>query len=285
MLKNKDFSISLIEDFITKGKYKEMKQLDKKSKLLTSCIKERLESSEIKRHVFQDSNLVGRFTAKKIYSIDYIGLNEYLYNIGLLTQVAEIDNKTIKKNELYFDMIQDFKLDDTFFIKTNFNKVGKDYIKFVSDAQFDSLSISELAKDLSIIKPKIRELNKDYELLKGRLLTLPEIEILKQTSSNRKPISHKYGSISVVANQPKYDIASIYNYLGEGILIDYGRPSSRLLENFVINGLITEEDINQFKKITDIRLDFSIMTLDDENKILNLINEKKMITAAQRIGA
>ncbi|EFV74533.1 hypothetical protein HMPREF1013_05175 [Bacillus sp. 2_A_57_CT2] len=99
-----------MEKFIEDGHYPELKKTEGTLKTLTNSIKTALESSESKRHVFEKWNLVGRFTAKKIYNVDYIGLNEYLYDVGLLLQVAEIDNNAIKTNELYHDMIQDFRL-------------------------------------------------------------------------------------------------------------------------------------------------------------------------------
>lgn len=117
---------TLMEKFIEDGYYPEFKKTEATLKTLTNSIKTALESSESKRYVFDKSNLVGRFTAKKIYNVDYMGLNEYLFDVGLLLQVAEIDNKAIKSNELYYDMIQDFRLPETFYVKPNFNKAGQE---------------------------------------------------------------------------------------------------------------------------------------------------------------
>ncbi|UYG98218.1 hypothetical protein [Cytobacillus firmus] len=272
---------TLMEKFIEDGHYPELKKTEGTLKTLTNSIKTALESSESKRHVFEKWNLVGRFTAKKIYNVDYIGLNEYLYDVGLLLQVAEIDNNAIKTNELYHDMIQDFRLPETFYVKPNFNKAGKELIK--SDFEIpDYWGINEAAQHIGQLKPRAKELAHQYEGLKSKLLHLIEKD---QQKSIKQPIPHKYGSLSWVANQPKYDISAIYDYLGEGLLIEYGKPNSKLLEHYILNGMLSERDIEPFKTVKDIRLDFSVMTLEDEEKFLTMMDIKKQISAANRVGA
>ncbi|WP_374718143.1 hypothetical protein [Neobacillus sp.] len=77
----KDYSsiaAQMIKQFIESGKYPQLKQAEKKIKILTSSMKERLEASECKRHVFKKLQLVGRFVAKPIYETDTVAINEYL---------------------------------------------------------------------------------------------------------------------------------------------------------------------------------------------------------------
>jgi hypothetical protein len=283
----KSVAAELMERFIEDGKYPEMKQTEGKIKQLTSTVKGKLEKSETKRHVFESFNMVGRFTAKKVYETDYIGLNEYLYDVGLLLQVAEIDNKAIQTNELYFDMIQDFKLKNTYYVKPNFNKLGKELNKVPSSFEInDQWGINDMVKELAILKPRVKELAKEYDKLKWRLMKLPEIEqLLKMPKKMREPIPHKFGSLSLVANQAKYDIPAIYDYIGEWMLIEYGKPNSELLESFILNGTISKKEIDQFRTMKDIKLDFSIMTLEDEQKILTMLDNKNKTAAANRMGA
>ncbi|MEI2356686.1 hypothetical protein [Mesobacillus zeae] len=281
------YAATLLEQFIEEGKYPELKKTEKKTKKFTSSLRSRLETSESKRHVFDEFNLVGRFTAKKDFSTDYIGLNEYLYDIGLLFHVVEIDNELIQKNELYLDMIQDFKFPDTFYIKPNLNKAGKDLIKLPSSFVIsEEMSLNEIVKELALLKPRVKELTYEYKKLKNRLIKFPEIQqLFGKPKKLRKPIPHKYGSLSVVANQPKYDIQAIYDYLGEWMLIEYGKPNSELLEQFILNGTITKKEIDQFRTIVDIRLDFSVMSIEDESKLLSMLDNKTRHATANRLGA
>lgn len=277
----------LMEKFIEDGNYPLLKQSEGKVKKLTTSVKGRLESSELKRHVFENYNMVGKFIAKKIYETDYIALNEYLYDIGLLLQVAEIDNKAIQGNELYFDMIQDFKLPDTFYIKPNFNKAGKEITKGTTPFEVsDDLHLDALVKEIAILKPKIKELDYQYEKLKRKLMRLPEIELMQSLSKDlRVPIPHKYGSLSLIANQSRYDIPSIYDYIGEWMLIEFGKPNNELLEKYILNGTLSKKDIDQFRTLIDIRLDFTVMTLEDETRLFNVLDDKNKRAAANRMGA
>lgn len=276
----------LMEQFIEDGKYPELNQSKEKIKKLTTSVKSFLQDSESKRHEFKEFDLVGRFTAKKVYETDLIRLNEYLYDVGLLLQVAEIDNKVIKSNELYLDMIQDFRLLDTYFIKPNFNKLGKELNKLSPSFQLAESGINDLVEQLATLKPRVKELKSEYEHLKRKLLRLPEFQnLISNPKKVREPIPHKFGSLSLVANQPKYDIPAIYDYIGEWMLIEYGKPNTELLERFILNGTISKKDIEQFRKVVDIKLEFSVMTLEDEKKIFEILDSKNRTAAANVMGA
>lgn len=278
---------SLMETFIEEGYYPELKQSKDKLKKLTSSIQEQLKSSEVKRHEFTKHGLVGRFIAKKVYETDYLALNEYLYDVGLLLQVAEIDNKAIKSNFLYHDMIQEFKLEDTFYVKPNFNKVGKELNKLPDSFVIsDDCVIDDLASQIALLKPRVKELKNEFDRLKWKLINLPEFALMMDLpKEKREPIPHKYGSISLVANQPRYNIPVIYDYIGEWLLIEYGKPNSELLERFILNGTISKKEIDQFKTVKNIDLEFSVMTLEDEEKFLNMLDNKNRTAAANRMGA
>lgn len=277
----------LMERFMEDGKYPLLNQQKGKIEKLTNSVRNKLEESEVKRHEFSEFNMVGKFIAKKVYQTDYIALNEYLYDVGLLLQVAEIDNGAIGSNVLYFDMIQDFKLQDTFYIKPNFNKVGKALNK--GDSPFDvsdEWQIQEIVKQISILKPQVKGLKAEYEQLKRKLMRLPEIEKMQSLPKElRTSIPHKYGSLSLVANSAKYDIPAIYDYIGEWLLIEYGKPNSELLDRFILNGTISKKDIDQFRTLKDIRLDFTVMTLEDEKKMMDMLDVKNKRAAANRMGA
>lgn len=289
MAKKKKQSVAakMWEAFIDEGKYPHLQQCKTKTKLLTSAMKERLSDSEFKRHEFTRYGLVGKFVAKKIYDIDYIALNEYLYDLGLLLFVVEIDEKKLlKENILIYDLIQEFRLPDTFYIRPSFNKAGRSLNEVRNFEVTEQWSIDDMARTLAILKPQVKELSWQYELLKRKTIRLPEIrELERLPKEQREPIRHKYGSLSLVAKPPKYDISKIYEYYGEGILIEYGKPDMKKVEKFILSGTITQSEIDQFKKVKDIRLDFSVMTLEDEVKILQMLDEKTIIAGLNRMRA
>lgn len=283
----KSISGSMMQQFIEEGKYPLLKQTEGKVDIITSSIRKELEQSETKRHEFTKYNLVGRFTAKKIYEVDTVSLNEYLYDLGLLLQVAEIDHKKIKTNELYLDMIEPFKLEKSFYLKPNFNKAGKSLFQLPGAFEREvneNWKMDDKASSLAILKPMLKGLKQEFEALKRKMLSTEEIQklMLKKT---KESIPHQYGSLSLLAHPAKYDISAIYDYIGEWILIDYGTPNAERLEYFILNGTISKKEIDQFKMIKDIRLDFSVMSLEDERKILEMLDRKNQIAASNRLGA
>ena len=272
----------LMEKFIEEGKYPQLMQSKGQLKILTKLMKDRLISNESKRKEFKRYGLVGRFTAKKIYETDYLALNEYLYDIGLLSQVVEIDKK-INENILYSDMIQDFKLPDTYYIKPSFNKAGQSLNKIDENFSDEVKGLYDMARRISILKPQIKTLQIEYEQLKREFFNQKDVQaLLKKSPELRKPLKHNYGSISLVKNKTKYDISAIHDYMGEWLLIEYGTPNSEMLQKFILNGTITQSEINQFRTIKDIRLDFSVMTLEDELKILEMLDHKNQKAAENR---
>lgn len=285
MKKKENVAAKLMEDFITAGYYSQMKQTEEKVKLLSKQMETRLKNSDSKRHEFVEYGMVGRFVAKKIYDTDRLALNEYLYDIGLLLHVIEMDHKELKQNVLVEELLEPFKLEPSFYIKPNFNKLGKSMNKlpstFVVD---DSWGLDDMASRLSVFKPRLKEMKGMYEQVKKEILYTKEMRKL-QKSKERKPIPHQFGSLSLLQNPEKYDIGKIYEAFGEGILLDYGSPNAELLNQCITNGILCKKDIEQFKVIKDIRLDFMVMTLEDERRMLEMLDRQHRIAAQNRMGA
>ncbi|OUM93620.1 hypothetical protein [Parageobacillus thermoglucosidasius] len=281
----KSRAAKLMEDFIECGKYPHLKKSEKKIKILTDAMKERLMASKHKRHEFKKYGLVGRFVAKKIYDTDVVGLNEYLFDIGLLLRVVEIDEKKLlQENFLLYDMIQDFRLPETFYVKPSFNKDGR-ALGEVRNFEVDSRwGMEDMARGLALLKPQVKRLTHEYERIKKIIANSPEVKRMERLPKDkRKSIKHKYGSLSIVANTPRYDVAAIFDRFGEDLLIEYGSPNGKKLEAFVLNGTISRKDIEMFKTVKDIRLDFAVMTIEDEKKMLEFLHEKEMTAAMNRM--
>ncbi|WP_033827371.1 hypothetical protein [Bacillus andreraoultii] len=267
-------AVKRIEAFIESGNYPRLKQIEKDMKLLTTEMRGFLESSEIKRHEFPKYQLVARFTAKKIYKTDTQGLNEYLFDIGLLPYVVGIDQTRLAQNQDLYEQLQDFRLPDRFYVKANFNKEYKRFQAefFPSYIQSEHMELEDIVRNLAHLKKEKKVLTQQYNQLKKDLMKLPEIQhVMKLPSEERKSLHHKYGSLSIQSYPKKYDSFQIFNQLKENILIKYGKPKLQQLEQFSRNGLISERDLNQYRVLTDIRLDFSVITMDDEKKILSVI--------------
>ncbi|WP_209124508.1 hypothetical protein [Alkalihalobacillus sp. BA299] len=265
---------SIMEDLLENRFYQRMKMAEDNTKAIKKTLREQLESHESKRHEFKNHNLVAKFVAKKVANTDYEGLNEFLNDIGLLVPTVKLNHKDIKKDALLLDAFSPYQLEQKYKLHIAFNKEGK-LIKQYPTQSFEEQCINELIDSYSNWNSEHKRLVTQYEETKIELLACP---ILKK----EKKVSHKYGSVSRVALDPEYNISQIYDELGADFLIRYGKPDSEKLQEFVYKGLLSQKDIDQFKQVIDIRLDFIVLTLDAEERMLSMLHNKKMIAAQNR---
>jgi len=156
-----------------------------------------------------------------------------------------------------------------------FNKEGK-LIKQYPTESFEEQNIDGLIETFNSWNMDHKRLVDEYEKTKLEMLTCPVLQ-------KEKKVSHKYGSVSRVALDPEYNISQIYEELGADFLIRYGKPDSEKLQEFVYRGLLSQSDVDQFKQVIDIRLDFMVLTLDAEERMFSMLHNRKMKAAQNRL--
>jgi len=267
----------IMQELMVKGTYPSLKNVESRIKTIKKTIQYQLKDSEVKRHEYSSYNVVAKFVPKKISEIDYVGLNEYLHDIGLLIPVIKIDHKEIKNDELLLETLKAYQLEPTYYVKPSFNKLGRE-LNAPSPFKTEEWSINHLLGTYVNLVPQLDNYQYEYEKAKKIMLACKELR-------QEKKLSHEYGSVSLVANEPKYDIQSIYDDFGEDTLIQYGRPDNEKLQQFIQKGSITTKEIDQFKTIVDVRLDFVVMNLDTEQQMLSMLQNRTIQASQNRMRA
>lgn len=267
----------LMESFMMKGTYPTLKLYEKHLKQVKDTMKSKLLSSDERRHEFKEVNLVAKFVPKKISDIDYIGLNTYLDDLGLLAHILEIDHKRVKKEPMILEQLKAYQLEPTQYVKPSFNKLGKS-LNQVPELRNEGWSVEELAFTCSTIDAKYSSYKKQYETLKEEMIKCEKLK-------SDKKLVNKYGSVSLINNAPLYDISSIYNEMGSDLLIEYGKPNHEQLQYFMTRGMLTKNDIEQFKTVKDIALEFVVMDLDSERRTIETFQRRQMQAAQNRMRA
>ncbi|MFD1736204.1 hypothetical protein ACFSCX_06455 [Bacillus salitolerans] len=270
---------SLMENYITSGGYREKKQVelhlkgDKKKGILGAQdqLRHCLKDHDSKRFEYVDLNLVAKFVTKRVYNWDYESLHEYLDDLGLFPLVAKIDNKALKDDLATMDMLEDFRLPSTYYIKPSLNKLGKAVVE-VSAAEFRSLGEGELLKTIKNLKVLYERQTQIYEDLKSGMM---QCDILQ----SEKKVEHEYGSVSLIENTQEYDMMEIYQHFGSDFLLKYSKVDNSLLDSYVFQGTIKSSEIEQFRTLHDVRLDFVVMALDVEQKILAQQQKRRILTS------
>ncbi|MDC3424364.1 hypothetical protein NC797_07570 [Aquibacillus sp. 3ASR75-11] len=267
----------IMEGLIENGTYPTIKNLKHRDQTIKKTMENKLKDSDSKRHEFKKHGLVAKFVSKKISEIDYEGLNEYLYNLGLLVPIVKIDHKKVKKNLFIYDQLKAYQFQPTSYVKPNFNKKGKS-LNSPAPFEVDDWKMSDLALTLNRLKPELEYHNELYDKAKSQMLQCPELQ-------QQRKLVHEYGSVSLVDNDPLYDVVAINEEMGEDILIKYGKPNEEKVQNFILKGTLTKADIDQFKTMVDIRLDFTVMSLEAEKRMLEMLNERHNIAAQNYMRA
>lgn len=263
-----DIMVGLIED----GTYPSLTLAKNRKKKIESRVQELLTSSDSRRHEFSSLGYVAKFIPKKINKIDYEGMNEFLNDCGYLLLVVKIDHSTIKKEGLT-DLFELYKNKPTYSLSVSFNKEGRQKKDSFLDETPLPENIEGLVKEYAHIDRQHEHFASLYDKAKQEMFSC---EVLQ----NEGKLPHKYGSVYLKEATPSYDIGRIYEELGVEYLIKYGKPDSTRIQALVQRGSISPNDLNQFKSLVDVRLDFTLMKLESERTMLE--NYQRMTIQASQ---
>jgi len=240
---------------------------------VVDVLREKLESHENKRHEFEDLNVVAKFVPKSEYDVDQRGINEYLNDYyGLFLPIATIDYMKAKK-EGKLDVLKPFIKVVPRSVVPYFNKSGK--IE-KPDLDYTGAKVKDLVKRWCALHREYQHLEEAYESLKKRMEKCPVL-------AKAGKVEHEFGSLSLKAKNPIYDMTKIIEELGEDFLLEYGKPDSYKLDQLMLQGVFNEKELEPFKTLKNIRLDFVVMPLDSERKAMEFFTSKQRQAAQNRI--
>ncbi|MGZ0879032.1 hypothetical protein ACWZQY_024000 [Priestia megaterium] len=249
-----DIATQLVEN----GVYETYKMAEKYLKLIKGQFQERLHSHESRRIEFPEHSLVAKFVPKRKFQTDHLSLNHYLYNIGLLPAVVQI--KATKDQPQLAKALEAFQLKDEYYVRPNLklkNTINQD---LPWNTSLENQSINELAFWFNKFYRTCKQNEDLYNAVKNKILRFficNEIE----------KMDFKYGSFSLLKRQPAYDSCKIFNNLGAEFLIRHGSVSSEKIQNYILKGLLSESEMNQYRTVTDIHLTFYLLPLEIERQM------------------
>lgn len=258
--------VSLFEEFVGSGQYHAWKQSEHYFDAVKKEFK-RFLSNEDKRREFTGFglNLVAKYRRVPVYEVDHEALNRYLHEYyGLLTPVASIDNEIKKNNPDLWDALSCYQLPVEWFVKFTPNKAGR--VKKV-DMDYSTLKIRELGSAYYDLQDRVRAYETSYEEIKTQLERDKELRLCKKLQT-------RYGSLSLQTKKPEFRLDAILEDYGEDFLIENARVKLTLLDRFIERGYIRPKEIDQFRKMTNIRLSFVVQDLEVEQKQLEMLNSK-----------
>lgn len=251
-----------LERFIELGYYEQLKTLVKHADTLKNLVRAELEEQDIKRYVWEEHGIVGKFRNVKRYKYDHKRLKEHLFNLGILPVAATI------KNELLLDEEIDVM-----------NLIRGDKDQAINKVRFFPKRVFQAAAPNTIIEPSLilnqlcisdciylwREYKRLIDKLKNQwssILTAIGNCVYKE---EYEEIQTSYGKVTI-QKEHKYSSLDVLKLLGEVVLLRCSQINSEKLEDFAVRGFISKVEINKYRQILNIERQFLLMELSSEEK-------------------
>lgn len=265
-----------MERMIENGLYPMKTQTEKELDLVKSSWKNRLKDSENRRHEYGE--IVTKWVPKKDYEWDYPGLVDFLLSYldaEFVTPMLKPNHALLKKDEELAEDLSPFLLPERYYCKPNFNKLGRLVTKPVLPS-VENYDESTLAVEFKQLKPLEKHLKAQYEAEKRYMNWCKQLR-------KKKKVEHAYGSVSLIPHKPTYNLKQMVKEEQYENICRAFSPDMGLLEDWMIKGVISKSDVNMFRVFKDVRLDFIVMFLEDEQKMFEHLQEKRNNALAERI--
>lgn len=254
--------------FVEKGTYGEKKNAENFLKDAKSELKELLYAYDGRRFEFEKAGMVAKFVAKEIREVNHEQLIRDISDYILedhLHHVLEVDLHKITEDQKE-DLTQ-FYLPATYYVRPTLNKAGKCHIK-PKDILFGGQSELELVTEIRDVSAQLKQYEEEYEQLKTLLAA---DSVLQEKGKIKTPI----GSLSYLENKRKYNVEQLLNEKSLDFFLEYGSVNMERLGEWIEMGVIDGAILKKNRTVTDIALQFMVMTAESERKMFRGMEWKK----------
>lgn len=263
----------LMEDVFNSGLYRELKTTENKLAQIKARFKGMFEHSEQKRH-YLPYGLVAKFVPTPVYSTDEESLKDFLNDFGLITKTVVLKERFFKDDPEILKMLKPFQKPFEYFSQFYLNSEGNKHIDH-QDYYFEELELEPLS--LLFLKQK-QEFEVAQFKYKDIMKEINVCPILRQS----QVVKTTYGSCKLRKKEVEYYSDSINLEYGSEILLKYGKISMASLDTFISKGYFSTTEIQQFRKIDDIKLRFVVMDIETERKQAEALQKQIMWKAQNR---
>lgn len=133
-------SIFGIQAFIQSGSYKELKLHEEKGRILKDMIRDEQARLNRKRMVWRSVGVVGEVQKANTYEYSQDKLNEFLYSLGLLPDVACIDSSKLTRSQI--EILKEFRMPGKrHVVLLRINSEGSIYLMLLMSAYITKLCL------------------------------------------------------------------------------------------------------------------------------------------------
>ena len=107
-----------------------------------------------------------------------------------------------------------------------------------------------------------------YEELKSAILQCPVMQ-------SERRLEHAYGSLSLTKVKDSYQQRAILDVHGEEFMMRYGKINITAMQELAKRKFISLNDVHSFRKVTDMRLNFTVMSMEAEQRMFDGMKQKE----------
>lgn len=247
-------------EFVQEGHYSKKKNAESFLKEAKDELRQLLYAYDGKRFEFEKVGMVAKYVTKEVREIDQeqliIDLSDYILEEHL-HHVLEVNPKNLTEDQKE-DLTQ-FYLPATYYVRPTLNKFGKAYTTS-QDILFGGQSEIELVTEIRNVSAHFKRLETEYERLKAEWAK--DNELIK-----KKKLKTPVGSLSYLAHKREYNIEQILNEKSLDFFLQHGKVNLERLNEWIEMGVLDGSILKKNRTVTDITLQFMVMTLDAERKM------------------
>lgn len=252
-------SIQRIEAFIQSGLYKELKQHEGRAKILKGMIRDEQSALNRKRMVWTSLGVVGQFQYSSTYEYNRLELNEYLYDLGLLPEIASIDGNLLSNAQSA--ELKRFCIPGKSYVRYTPNSLGRVDCS-LSDDEYKSNFSLPLEKKVSVW----RELHERKEALSVAWDNERVKAIGAEGFQQSRSIHMETGTLTLLTTPVSYRASDVFQYCGADTLIQCAKVDQEKLDEYAAKGYLKKSELKSFRKLVDVQERYLLMTLQSEEQ-------------------
>lgn len=249
----------LMEELFNNKVYQKYSKAKNAAKAAKDEMKKRI-SLDQGRMLFEKQGVIARYIKDATYEYNVEGLNEFLWDIGILHEVARFED-VVELNE--------FKKPVEHYTKFNLGKLGRTK-KEVYDLR--ELSNEELIEFWLKEKNEESNLETQIEAVKEKMLN---DTILNELPEGERKLGCTYGSVSLLNKKRTHHADQIIKEFGHEFVIQNSKPSMNEIEKFITKGYLTHRDLEQFRTLIDLQYKFVMITAESYQKQWDVLQYNK----------
>ncbi|MFC0215039.1 hypothetical protein ACFFK0_21830 [Paenibacillus chartarius] len=251
-------SLDALRTFVESGRYCELDRNKKQLAILRDIIKGHQSKIGVKRMEWAEQGVVGIFEGYRIYDYDMAGLKTILADLGLLPLICQVEWSVL--SEVEQELMKSWVVSQPISIRITVKKDqkrDKEALNNIFEERISKLELTQLVNEWKIKKMENDLLTDQWKRLRQNLQAQ-----LPAPSSYR----FDFGTVSCYTTDPLISCVNLYNQLGEEVVMKYGQVDLSLLPVYMAKGFFSKNDIKRYRKVTDMRLKYTLMQIHTEQR-------------------